>query len=141
MENCFHSNVQIVVKDFQTKSYGNCTRVAANQNYTNATYAVRNSINIALDLGSGLDVNEWSWNVTMSLSLLPVCDALPITKQFTHLFHLEQNWGYLDFVSYPNFTKSYVKNDKVTFVVNSKVDPPKPLWNIDDEMNNLNKLF
>lgn len=89
----------------------------------------------------GLDVNEWSWNVTMSLSLLPVANAKPITKQFTHLFSFDQTWGFSNFVSYTNFTKSYVQNDKAVFVVNLKVDAPQPLWKINDELDNLNKLF
>lgn len=96
------------------------------------------------DLGfvSGLDENEWSWNVTMSLSLLPVTnDTQPITKQFKHLFYLEENFGYPNFVSYANFTKSYVRNDKATFVVNLKVYAPQPLWKIEHEMENLDKLF
>lgn len=98
--------------------------------------------NGGFDLSSSLDINEWSWNVTMSLSLLPVNDdTKPITKQFTHVFYLEQNVGYPNFVSYANFTKSYVQNNKATFVVNLKVDSPQPLWKVDNEMENLNKLF
>lgn len=93
-------------------------------------------------LGVGLDENEWSWDVTMSLSLLPVSnDTQPITKQFTHSYYLERNFGYTEFVTFANFTKSYVRNDKAIFVVNLKVDPPKPLWKIENELDSLNKLF
>lgn len=95
-----------------------------------------------LGLGLGLDENEWSWNVTMSLSLLPVSSyAQPINKQFTHSFYLEQNWGFSNFVTFANFTKSYVRNDKATFLVYLKVDAPQPLWKIQNELDNLNKLF
>lgn len=95
-----------------------------------------------LGVGVGLDENEWSWNVTMSLVLLPVNnDTQPITKQFTHLFYLERNFGYPNFLTYANFTQSYVRNNKATFVVNLKVDSPQPLWKIQNEMDNLNKLF
>lgn len=93
-------------------------------------------------LATGLDENEWSWNVTMTLSLLPVGnETQPITKQFTHSFNLEHTFGYPQFVTYEIFTKSYVLNNKATFVVNLKVDPPQPLWKIEKELDNLNKLF
>lgn len=94
------------------------------------------------DSNSDLNVNEWSWNVTTSISLLPIkTDAHPIYHQFTHSFYLVESVGFPNFVSYKNFTKSYVRNDKAVFVVNLRVDPPQPLWKIDDEMDNLNKLF
>lgn len=89
-----------------------------------------------------LDADEWSWNVTMSVSLLPFdSNAHMNTAQFTHSFYLEKSWGFENFVSNDNFTKSYVKNDKAIFVVNLKVDPPQPLWELDEVMNNLHKLF
>lgn len=85
-------------------------------------------------LNGGLDENEWSWNGTVAMSLLSVDDAQPITKEFTHLFSANLNWGFSDFVSHENFTKSYVQHDKATFVVNLKVDSPQPLWKINDEL-------
>lgn len=95
-----------------------------------------------IGVGIGLDENEWSWNVTMSLSLLPVSDdTKPITKQFTHSFYLERSFGYPEFLTFANFTKSYVRNDKAIFVVNLKVDSPQPLWKIENELDSLNKLF
>lgn len=93
-------------------------------------------------LGLGLDENEWTWNVTMAVTLLPVSnDTQPITKQFTHSFYLERSFGFQEFVAFANFTQSYVHNDKAIFVVNLKVDPPQPLWKIEQELDNLNKLF
>lgn len=94
------------------------------------------------DATSDLSIFEWSWNVTASMSLLPVeSDASPIHHQLTHFFHLVDKVGFPNFISYENFTKSYVRNDKALFIVNLKVDKPQPMWKIDEEMENLNKLF
>lgn len=90
---------------------------------------------------------HWSYRTECTLKLVSFHeDVRSIKYSFKHDFCMEMNaLGYnklLDWSDFVSAEKQYVRNDNACFIIEMKVDEPKPMWQImDHKLSKANSLL
>lgn len=90
---------------------------------------------------SDLDMNEWSYSTNFTVVLLPKDEntkPLKVVHRATYEYEGQSTLytTYNNYISWTNFTKSYVNSNMATFECELEVAAPKPNWNIDETSTN-----